>query len=141
MFLYLSETFPVFPLHCMYVFVFIFNTISPCTTGLNTLFDPSSRTSTVELPIIYSFIICGDLNIHVDTNCSDQKVFLNLLDTPMQPFSAFGSKNNFHFPIRLFGNFIYPAVNVQNLGVRFDANISFADHVCNTCKSLFHLNA
>ena len=28
-----------------------------------------------------SFIICGDFNIHVDTDCIDQRKFLNLLDT------------------------------------------------------------
>ena len=28
-----------------------------------------------------SFIICGDFNVHVDTDCIDQRKFLNLLDT------------------------------------------------------------
>ena len=31
--------------------------------------------------LISSFIICGDLNIHVDTDCINQRKFLNLLDT------------------------------------------------------------
>ena len=36
--------------HCIFiVFVFILNAISPCTTGLKVLFDPSDCTSTVQL--------------------------------------------------------------------------------------------
>ena len=39
-------------LHCIIfciVFVFILRAISPCTTGLKTLYDPSDCTSTVQL--------------------------------------------------------------------------------------------
>ena len=39
--------------------------------------------------------------------------------------------------VRIFGNFMHPAVLVKNLGVWFDANFSFADHVCNICKTCF----
>ena len=40
-----------------------------------------------------------------------------------------------HIPVRIFGNFMHPAVVVKNLGVWFDANFSFADHVLNICKT------
>ena len=42
-----------------------------------------------------------------------------------------------YLPVRIFGNFMHPAVVVKNLGVWFDANFSFADHVCNICKTCF----
>ena len=42
-----------------------------------------------------------------------------------------------YLPVRILGNFIHPAVVVKNLGVWFDANFSFADHVCNICKTCF----
>ena len=32
---------------------------------------------------------------------------------------------------------MHPAVVVKNLGVWFDVNFSFADHVCNICKTCF----
>ena len=37
--------------------------------------------------------------------------------------------------VRMFVNFMYPVVVVQNLGVCFDANFSFAHHVHNICKT------
>ena len=42
-----------------------------------------------------------------------------------------------YLPVRIFGNFMHPAVVVNNLGVWFDANFSFADHVRNFCKTCF----
>ena len=42
-----------------------------------------------------------------------------------------------YLPVRIFGNFIHPAVIVKNLGVWFDTNFSFADHVRNICKTCF----
>ena len=41
-----------------------------------------------------------------------------------------------YLPVRIFGNFMHPAV-VTNLGVWFDANFSFPDHVLNICKTCF----
>ena len=41
-----------------------------------------------------------------------------------------------YLPVRIFGNFMHPAV-VRNLGVWFDANFSFADHARNICKTCF----
>ena len=40
-------------------------------------------------------------------------------------------------PVRIFGNFIHTAVVIKNLGVWFDANFPFADHVRNICKTCF----
>ena len=31
--------------------------------------------------LTFSFIICGDFNVHVDTDCIDQRKFQNLLNT------------------------------------------------------------
>ena len=42
-----------------------------------------------------------------------------------------------YLPVRIFGNFMHPAAVVKNLGVWFDANFSFADHVRNICKTCF----
>ena len=42
-----------------------------------------------------------------------------------------------YLPVRIFGNFMHSAVVVKNLGVWFDVNFSFADHVRNICKTCF----
>ena len=42
-----------------------------------------------------------------------------------------------YLPVKIFGNFMHPAVVVKNLGVWFDANFSFANHVRNICKTCF----
>ena len=42
-----------------------------------------------------------------------------------------------YLPVRIFGNFMHLAVVVKNLGIWFDANFSFADHVPNICKTCF----
>ena len=57
-------------------------------------------------------------------------------------FILFGShaqlkKLDPYLPARIFDNFMHPAVVVKNLGVWFDANFSFGDHVRNICKTCF----
>ena len=57
-------------------------------------------------------------------------------------FIIFGShaqlkKLDLYLPVRIFGNFMHPAVVVKNLGVWFDANFSFVYHVHNICKACF----
>ena len=57
-------------------------------------------------------------------------------------FIIFGSRAQLmklesHLLIKIFGNFMHPTVVVKNLGVLFDANFSFADHVHNICKTCF----
>ena len=42
-----------------------------------------------------------------------------------------------YLPVRIFGNFMHPAVVVKNLGVWFDANFSSPDHVHKICKTCF----
>ena len=42
-----------------------------------------------------------------------------------------------YLPVRIFGNFMLPAVVLKNLGVWFNANFSFTDHVCNIYKTCF----
>ena len=55
-------------------------------------------------------------------------------------FILTGSKNNRkqllpHFPINILGNQVSPAQSVRNLGVVFDSNFSFSDHVSQVIKS------
>ena len=57
-------------------------------------------------------------------------------------FIIFGShaqlkKLDPYLPVKIFGNFMHPAVVVKNLAVWFDANFSFANHVRNICKTCF----
>ena len=42
-----------------------------------------------------------------------------------------------YLPVMIFGNSMHSAVVVKNLGVRFDANFSFVDHIRNICKTCF----
>ena len=42
-----------------------------------------------------------------------------------------------HLPVRIFDKLLHPTAVVKNLGVRFGANFSFADHVRNICKPFF----
>ena len=51
-----------------------------------------------------------------------------------------GSKNNrkqllSHFPINILGNRVSPAQSVKNLGVVFDSNFTFSDHVSQVIQS------
>ena len=55
-------------------------------------------------------------------------------------FILIGSKNNRkqllpHFPINILGNQASPAQSVKNLGVVFDSNFTFSDHVSQVIKS------
>ena len=57
-----------------------------------------------------------------------------------QKFILIGSKNNRkqllpHFPINILGNQVSPAQSVKNLGVVFDSNFTFSDHVSQVIKS------
>ena len=49
-------------------------------------------------------------------------------------FIIFGShgqlkKLDSYLPVRIFGNLLNPSAVVKNLGLWFDANFSFADHI------------
>ena len=51
-----------------------------------------------------------------------------------------GLKNNHkqllpHFPINILGNQVSPAQSIKNLGVVFDSNFTFSDHVSQVIKS------
>ena len=57
-------------------------------------------------------------------------------------FIIFGShaqlkKLDPYLPVRIFGNFMHPAVVVKNPDVWFDANFPFADRICNIWKTCF----
>ena len=62
------------------------------------------------------------------------------LNSEKMEFILIGSKNNRkqllpHFPINILGNQVSPAQSVRNLGVVFDSNFSFSDHVSQVIKS------
>ena len=62
------------------------------------------------------------------------------LNPEKSEFILIGSKNNRkqllpHFPINILGNQVSPAQSVRNLGVVFDSNFSFSDHVSQVIKS------
>ena len=57
-------------------------------------------------------------------------------------FIRFGPKKqrerlNVCFPIGILGNPLHPTKSVRNLGVWFDSDFSFSEHVQNVCKSCF----
>ena len=57
-------------------------------------------------------------------------------------FIVFGSKAqrqkiSSHFPVSILGSLLYPVDSVRNLGVWFDAEFSFSEHVKRTCKAYF----
>ena len=57
-------------------------------------------------------------------------------------FIIFGShaqltKLDSHLPVRIFGKLLHPSAVVKNLGVWFDANFCFADHVHNISLASF----
>ena len=45
------------------------------------------------------------------------------------------SAKEIRFPVRIFGKLLRASAVVNNLGIRFDANFSFANHDCNICKA------
>ena len=62
------------------------------------------------------------------------------LNPEKKEFIPIGPKNNHkqllpHFPINILGNQVSPAQSVRNLGVVFDSNFSFSDHVSEVLRS------
>ena len=57
-------------------------------------------------------------------------------------FIVFGSKAQHqkissHFPVCILGSLLHPVAFVRNLGVWFDAEFSFSEHVKRACKACF----
>ena len=57
-------------------------------------------------------------------------------------FVVFGSKAqrqkiSSHFPVSILGSLLHPVDSVRNLGVWFDADFSFSEHIKRTCKACF----
>ena len=42
-----------------------------------------------------------------------------------------------HFPVSILGSLLHPVDSVRNLGVWFDANFSFSEHIKRTCNTCF----
>ena len=82
-------------------------------------------TKTKKLPKRHSkFYVCKQIKLNPDKT----------------EFILLGSKNNRkqllpHFLINILGNQVLPAQSVRNLGVVFDSNFSFSDHVSHVIKS------
>ena len=65
-----------------------------------------------------------------------------MLNPDKTEFILFGSKKqrerlNACFPIDNLGNPLHPTESVRNLGVWFDSDFSFSEHVQNVCKGCF----
>ena len=80
----------------------------------------------------------------ISTCLSDIQNFMSANKLKLNPekteFILIGSKNNRkqllpHFPINILGNQVSPAQSVRNLGVVFNSNFSFSDHVSQVIKS------
>ena len=57
-------------------------------------------------------------------------------------FIVFGSKAqcqkiSSHFPVSILCSLLHPVDSVRNLGLWFDAQFSFSEHVKRTCKACF----
>ena len=57
-------------------------------------------------------------------------------------FIVFGSKAprqkiSSHFPVSILSSLLHPVDSVRNLGVWFDTEFSFSEHVKRTCKACF----
>ena len=63
------------------------------------------------------------------------------LDHEKTEFIVFGSKAqrqiSSHFPVSILGGLLHPVDSVRNLGVWFDADFSFPEHIKRTCKACF----
>ena len=68
---------------------------------------------------------------------SDIRIHFYADDTQLFFHFHFFKKLDSHLAVRIFGKLMHPSVVVKNLGVWFDANFSFADHVRNICKTCF----
>ena len=84
-------------------------------------------------------------HVHKLKNCLNNIqnfMFINKLNLSPDKteFILIGSKNNCkqllpHCPINILGNQVSPAQSVKNLGVVFDSNFTFSDHVSQVIKS------
>ena len=63
------------------------------------------------------------------------------LNPEKNEFIVFGSKAQHqissHFPVSILGSLLHPVDSVGNLGVWFDPEFSFSEHVKRTCKACF----
>ena len=76
----------------------------------------------------------------------DVKGWMSLSKLKLNPekteFIVFGSKAQHqkissHFPVSILGSLLHPVDSVRNLGVWFDADFSFSEHIKRTCKECF----
>ena len=43
-----------------------------------------------------------------------------------------------HFPVKLFGSDTFPSDTIRNVGVVFDSDFNFRQHISQVCKSCFY---
>ena len=73
----------------------------------------------------------------------DVQEWMSLSKLKLNPeFIVFGSKAqrqkiSSHFPVSILGSLLHPVDSVRNLGVWFDADFSFSEHIKRTCKACF----
>ena len=63
------------------------------------------------------------------------KTNLNIIGTKQHRNRVIG-----HFPVNLLGNDTFPSDTVRNLGVVFDSDFNFRQHISQVCKSCFYHN-
>ena len=82
----------------------------------------------------------------LNTCLHDVQEWMSLSKLKLNPekteFIVFGSKAQHqkissHFPVSILGSLLHPVDSVRNLGVWFDADFSFSEHIKRTCKACF----
>ena len=77
-------------------------------------------------------MICGDFNFHVESNCSQSRKFLNLLD-------AFGLRQKVSNPTNDFGHTLDLVLEYMNDNIVSNVRVSepvISDHKCVTFDEL-----
>ena len=109
---------------------------------------PLSKIICLHLHIKFHFYADDtQLYIHLShKNASSALEWMSLSKLKLNPekteFIVFGSKAqrqkiSSHFPVSILGSLLHPLDSVRNLGVWFDADFSFSEHIKRTCKACF----
>ena len=87
----------------------------------------SLATLTSTLDSVYSWLTLNRLSLNPD------KTEYILIGTPQQRSKVI------HTSLSFGGTSLIPSSHVRNLGVEFDSDLSFNQHISNICRSSFHL--
>ena len=79
-----------------------------------------------------AFRICKDGCLSVNSSSTLKKTEFIVFRSKVQR-----QKISSHFSVSILGSLLHPVDSVRNLGVWFDADFSFSEHVKMTCKACF----